>query len=142
MTGDHIPAVVPHEREMFGAEAWSAAAYREELSDTRSRHYVVDLTDDGTVTGWAGVLVLGHEAQVMTVGVLPAYRRQGIGRQLLADLVEHARASGARELFLEVRVDNEAARRLYLDDGFSEIGRRRGYYENGRVDGVTMRREL
>jgi len=56
--------------------------------------------------------------------------------------VDEARRRGAREAFLEVRVDNDAARRLYASEGFDEIGTRRGYYDNGRVDAVVMRREL
>jgi len=39
-------------------------------------------------------------------------------------------------------VDNTAARALYASEGFDEVGLRRGYYENGRVDGVTMRKAL
>ena len=49
---------------------------------------------------------------------------------------------GAREAFLEVRVDNPAALALYEADGFARVGLRPGYYDGGRVDAVTMRRDL
>ena len=45
-------------------------------------------------------------------------------------------------VFLEVRVDNPAARALYDSEGFEQIGLRRGYYDGGRVDAVTMRRMI
>jgi ribosomal-protein-alanine N-acetyltransferase len=61
---------------------------------------------------------------------------------MLADLLAEAVRRGAREAFLEVRVDNEPARALYRSEGFDEVGRRRGYYDGGRVDAVTMRKEL
>jgi [ribosomal protein S18]-alanine N-acetyltransferase len=57
-------------------------------------------------------------------------------------LVTEAVRRGAREAFLEVRVDNTAARSLYRGEGFEEVGLRRGYYDGGRVDAVTMRKNL
>lgn len=141
MTTAHIAELMPYEPEMFGSEAWSPAAYREELRDTRSRHYVVDVEDDA-LTGWAGVLVAGDQSEILTIGVIPAARRRGIARRLLADLYDHARARGAREMFLEVRADNDGTQALYRSEGFAEIGVRRGYYDNGRIAAVVMRREL
>jgi ribosomal-protein-alanine N-acetyltransferase len=61
---------------------------------------------------------------------------------MLADLLAEAVRRGAREAFLEVRVDNAAARALYRREGFEDVGVRRGYYDAGRVDAVTMRKEL
>jgi ribosomal protein S18 acetylase RimI-like enzyme len=78
----------------------------------------------------------------MTVGVVPAARRSGTGRRLLDTLLTEAVRRGAREAFLEVRADNDAARAMYRDAGFDEIGVRRGYYAGGRVDAVTMRKGL
>jgi ribosomal-protein-alanine N-acetyltransferase len=57
-------------------------------------------------------------------------------------LVRRASERGAKELFLEVRVDNQPAQLLYERNEFAVLGTRRGYYDNGRVDAVVMRREL
>lgn len=141
MTIKHVEMLMPYEREMFGAEAWSARGYRDEIADTRNRHYVAVEGPDGDLLGWAGVLVIGDTAEILTVGVVPSARRQGLARRMLADLYAEAIRRGARELFLEVRVDNEAAQQLYLAEGFAVIGRRPGYYANGKVDAVVMRRE-
>ena len=142
LTAAHVDAFMPHETEMFGTEAWSRSSYLAELADTRQRHYVAAESEDGELLGWAGVLVIGPDAEIMTVGVVPAARRQGIGRRLVADLLDHARERGAKQVFLEVRVDNAAALALYESEGFDRLGVRRGYYGGGRVDGVTMRRAL
>jgi ribosomal-protein-alanine N-acetyltransferase len=61
---------------------------------------------------------------------------------MLRTLLGEATGRGAREAFLEVREDNVAARRLYETEGFAQVGRRRGYYDAGRVDAVVMRKEL
>jgi [ribosomal protein S18]-alanine N-acetyltransferase len=142
MTAAHVDALMPYERDMFGPEAWTANAYRQELADTRSRYYVAAEGGDGALLGWAGVMVVQDAAEILTVGVVPAARRTGLARLMLDDLLAEAVRRGAREVFLEVRIDNEAARSLYRGEGFAEIGRRRGYYEGGRVDAVTMRKEL
>jgi ribosomal-protein-alanine N-acetyltransferase len=142
MTGTHIDALMPYEQDMFGTEAWTRNSYRAELADPRNRYYVAAEGPVGELLGWAGVLVLGATAEILTVGVVPAGRRQGIARLMVADLLAEAVRRGAAEAFLEVRVDNVAARALYASEGFNEVGRRRGYYEAGRVDAVTMRREL
>lgn len=142
MTVSHIDALMPHERTMFGTEAWTHSSYRAELADTRSRHYVAAEDDDGRLLGWAGIMVIGAAAEILTVGVVPEARRRGIARELLADLLAEAVRRGAHEAFLEVRIDNTAARELYRSEGFTEVGIRRGYYGAGLVDGVTMRREL
>jgi ribosomal-protein-alanine N-acetyltransferase len=142
MTAGHVDALMRYEDEMFGSEAWSADAYRDEISDTRSRGYFAAVDDAGELLAWAGVRVIGDSAEVLTVGVIPAARRRGIARRMLRTLLGEATGRGAREAFLEVRVDNVAARRLYEAEGFAQVGRRRGYYDAGRVDAVVMRKEL
>jgi ribosomal-protein-alanine N-acetyltransferase len=131
-----------YEHEMFGTEAWTASGYRMELADTVGRYYVAAEDADGSLLGWAGVRVIDRTADVLTVGVVPAAQRRGIGARLLHALLDEAHRRGAVEALLEVRVDNPAARALYLREGFAELGIRRGYYDHGRVDGVVMRREL
>ena len=142
MTAAHVDALMPYERAMFGTEAWSRSGYLSELADPRHRHYVAVEAEDGALLGWAGVMVVQDAAEILTVGVVPEARRTGLARVMLADLLAEAVRRGAVEAFLEVRVDNEAARALYRSEGFEDIGRRRGYYDGGRVDAVTMRKGL
>ena len=142
MTAAHIAELMPYEIDMFGTEAWSANAYRSELADRRSRFYLAAVDDTGALRGWAGVRVIADEAEILTVGVVPSARRHGIGRTLLLALLDAAAGRGAEQVFLEVRVDNEAAKSLYLSEGFFELGIRRGYYDSGRVDALTMCKRL
>jgi ribosomal-protein-alanine N-acetyltransferase len=142
MASHHIDVLMPYEREMFGTEAWTRAGYRAELADTRLRYYVAAEGPHGELLGWAGVMVVADAAEILTVGVVPTARRAGTARRMIDALLAEAIHRGAREAFLEVRVDNEAALALYEAQGFAPMGLRRGYYGGGRVDAVTMRREL
>lgn len=142
MTVEHIDLVLPYEHEMFGPEAWTRGMYRDELLDTKHRWYVIALEEDGKLLGWAGLFALYETAQILTVGVVPAAQRRGIGTELVHLLEVEARTRKATELLLEVRVDNEPAKALYAREGFVELGRRKGYYDNGRVDAITMRKVL
>jgi ribosomal-protein-alanine N-acetyltransferase len=136
-----LDALLPYEDEVFGTEAWSRQSYLEELADTELRHYLV-AEQDGSVVGSAGLLTIGETAQIVTVGVLPTARRQGIGGRLVQALMTEAGRRLASEVLLEVRIDNTAARKLYEEFGFEVIGTRRGYYDQGRVDALVMRRAL
>jgi ribosomal-protein-alanine N-acetyltransferase len=138
MTQEHIPELMRYEEDMFGAESWSADAYREELADTRYRRYVAAVDADGVLLGWAGIRMLGKEAEILTVGVIPTARRAGLGTRLVQTLLDEARSRAVRDVFLDVRVDNEQAQRVYEREGFTGVGVRRGYYDSGRTDALTM----
>jgi ribosomal-protein-alanine N-acetyltransferase len=141
MREEHIDELMPYEKAMFGTEAWTANGYRTELADTRNRFYVA-AEFEGALVGWAGLLAVADVVEILTVGVIESARRRGIGHDLIAALLAEARRRGAVEVFLEVRVDNAAARALYAHEGFDEIAVRAGYYDAGRVDAVVMRRAL
>ena len=92
-----------------------------------------------------GGMLLGRvaagEAEVLTLAVLTAARRQGIGSALLQAALVEARARGATSLFLEVAAGNAAAQALYARFGCVEVGRRRRYYADG-ADAVVLRMNL
>ena len=113
---------------------WSAAEIAEMLSNPFS---FVLVESAGFLIG----RVVAGEAEVLTIAVEPAARRQGVGAGLMAGFLAQARVRGAEVAFLEVAADNLAARGLYAASGFVESGRRRGYYHapgGSAVDAVIM----
>jgi [ribosomal protein S18]-alanine N-acetyltransferase len=134
----HVASVLELEQELFGAESWSAAAYWNELAETGTRHYVVALAGEELI-GYAGLAVFGDEAHVLTLGVTGAAQGQGVGTLLLRDLLA---AAGPRPVYLDVRVDNAVAQRLYERHGFVAVGRRRKYYQPSGTDALVMAREV
>lgn len=86
----------------------------------------------GYALGW----LAADRGEVMSIGVEPAERGQGIGRALLERLASRMREEGATELVLEVRAGNGAAVALYEAMGFDRVGRRARYYGDGE-DALT-----
>lgn len=138
LTRADLPVIDRFERELFGAGAWSRAMLAEEL-DGPGRWYVGghDVAT-GQLVGYAGLSFDGVDAEVMTIGTTAGHQRRGVGSALLAALLGHAREVGAAHVYLEVRVDNDPALRLYERAGFVQMGRRRGYYQPEGVDAWTM----
>ena len=90
----------------------------------------------------AGVFAIEvPEGFILTLAVRPEARRRGLGARLVREGGTAAAARGAARLFLEVADDNAAALALYARAGFSEAGRRPGYYarpDGGRQDALIM----
>jgi len=82
--------------------------------------------------------VLG-EWDVINLFVAPDYRRRGVGRDLMSGALKVIRAQGPATVHLEVGEGNEAAIALYHGLGFSDSGRRAGYYRNGDEDALLIK---
>lgn len=87
-----------------------------------SRHHLAVALDDSLVVGMASAVEYFHPDKPPTlwineVGVAPDYQRCGLGKRLVAVLLEHARALGCTEAWVGTEVENEAARQLYVASG-------------------------
>lgn len=84
------------------------------------------------------------EAEIITIGTRPQAQRRGVAKQLLAHHFAGLAAQGVSRVFLEVAASNAAAQALYRGFGFTEAGRRKGYYKrsDGVEDAIVMRRDL
>lgn len=99
---------------------------------------------EGEIRGYVILMPAVDEAELLNIGVATAHQRKGLGRKLLREMLELARAKKMRRIFLEVRLSNTAAAALYRSAGFVEVGVRRGYYQNlnGSEDALVMACEL
>ena len=123
---------------LFPGEAWSAATWWAELAERPRREYLL-AEDDERLAGYAGLDHGGAVADIMTLAVVPAYQRCGLGERLLTELLRRAAAQGASSVMLEVRADSLAALRLYERHGFERVSVRRGYYQPEGVDAYVLR---
>ena len=95
--------------------------------------------------GFAIVRVAADEAELLSIGVIEAFRRKGVASRLITHAIEHVSARGARNLFLEVAEDNAAAQALYREHGFTRVGRRPDYYrakDGTATAALTLRRHI
>jgi ribosomal-protein-alanine N-acetyltransferase len=90
-----------------------------------------------TAIGFLVALDGGPEWELENVAVLPAFRRRGAGRALLAVLLRQA-AGHAERILLEVRASNLPAIRLYNLSGFQQLAFRRDYYRNPTEDALIL----
>ncbi|AQS86018.1 ribosomal-protein-alanine N-acetyltransferase [Acetobacter aceti] len=81
------------------------------------------------------------EAEILTLAVVPEWRRHGIARKLLQRLEQELDQKQVRKLFLEVSTTNTPAKKLYTSTGFITAGIRKRYYEDGS-DAIVMAREI
>ncbi|MGO1768458.1 MAG: ribosomal protein S18-alanine N-acetyltransferase [Microbacterium sp.] len=134
-----LGAIMAIERASFPTDAWSEEAMASELSGAYGRYLVVE--DGGELVGYGGLRSLprARDGDIQTIALAAPARGTGRGRALLRALLAAAGERRVREVFLEVRADNPAARGLYASEGFAEIGRRPGYYQPDGVDAVVMR---
>jgi tRNA threonylcarbamoyl adenosine modification protein YeaZ/ribosomal-protein-alanine acetyltransferase len=137
-TAADIPTLAEIHAESF-AKAWTVEDLTATLALPGAQALVVELM--GTIYGFVQFQWVVGEAEINTICVLPNYRRQQFGRDLMEELIRHLQAIGTTKLFLEVAEINLAARGLYDRFGFVISGLRKGYYADGQ-NAVTMVREL
>ena len=86
-----------------------------------------------------GMLLCSHvsdEMEILTFGVIPRYRHQGEGTNLLKQMFQYAKENNVQKIFLDVAEDNISAIKLYEKMGFLSMHRRKGYYQNGKKDAL------
>ena len=139
--GAALPLAAMH-AACFPEDPWDAAALERVLALAGGFGYLVWQQD--APAGFILARDLGGEIEILSLGVLPGCRRQGIGAALLAAVVAEASRRGSAAIVLEVAADNAAARRLYAGCSFIQAGRRPRYYrrQGGAADALILRRGI
>lgn len=137
MTDQHVEQVAQLEKQCFSSP-WSINSIQGELTNPLSLWVVA--TEGEKLAGYVGSQTVLGEADMMNLAVDPAFRRQGIGRELVNTLINCLKEKGAYCLTLEVRASNVQAISLYDQLGFLEIGRRPNYYSDPKEDALILRK--
>ena len=132
-----MPAVYEIEQVVF-ADPWSQRDFRDCL--TADATFLVAETPEGKgVVGYLVALDAADEGEILNLAVAPDGRRRGVGRALVEHVLMTFNERGIRQVYLEVRESNSAARALYAAHGFTEVGRREGYYRRPVEDAIILR---
>lgn len=124
---------------------WTESQFRVACSgQTDGGERAIVLDDGGQPVGFAVFSRVLDEACIHNIAVHPLRQRSGLGALLLAAVLKLVEKEGAARCFLEVRVSNLPAHRLYAKFGFKPDGIRRNYYSTteGREDALVMSRSL
>ena len=110
-------------------------------------HYFAEYaTLNEKILGFYVAQYVAGEATLMNICVSPIEQGNGYGKELLKRFLSQAKNKGAETAFLELRASNISAQMLYINQGFSEIDRRVGYYPSakgfGYEDAIVMRKSL
>ena len=136
-TAADIPAMMALEHHAVTAAHWGGSDYERIFAPNAQR--VALILEEREVEGFIVARRMEEEWEIENIAVAGAARRRGLGARLLGELLDRARTAGAREVFLEVRESNRAARSLYEKWAFVESGRRKSYYRDPDEDAVLYR---
>ena len=140
LTVDDLPALLDIEQHAHH-HPWNRALFEQSFAPL---YHNFAIRDAHQLVGYAFTRCIADEGELQNICIDLAHQNQGAGRQLLTYLMNELAQRGLRQLFLEVRVSNQAAIHLYRRCGWCCDGIRRDYYPNGssREDACLMSASL
>ena len=130
-----IPAVYEIEKLSFVAPKAESV-----FSEDQHKYFVgkedAEDEEEEKVLGYIGIEKIKGETHIINMAIHPHYRRKGVGKKLIEAILNDSDV-----FFLEVRVSNTPALRLYEGFGFKNVGTRQKYYQDNEEDAHIMRRE-
>ena len=138
MTEKEVPQVAAIEAEVFPCP-WSEKGFSDTLYQDNVKFYLA--MEGNAVLGYCGLYMAADEGEITNVAVKPEFRRRHIADKMLQSLVRESQKAGISHIYLEVRVSNDGAIRLYEKHGFTRVGIRKNFYEKPREDAYVMCRE-
>lgn len=141
-TPEDLESILTVQRRSAEAGAWEAEDYLSALGDEGTLCLVAADLAGERVTGFLVARTVTDEVEILNLAVAPDYRRRGIARRLLGEVLAQAESQGVKQCWLEVRASNRPALDFYRALGFEESHRRWRYYRDPVEDAVVCRRFL
>jgi [ribosomal protein S18]-alanine N-acetyltransferase len=121
------------------ASPWARDSFEQDVLRPWTSIRVIRTSPKGQICGFSHIWLVGEEAQLQHLAVLPEKRCLGYGGALLRDATQLARERGAKEVWLEVRRSNQSALHLYYTHGFQPTGVRSRYYTDNDEDAIVAK---
>jgi ribosomal-protein-alanine acetyltransferase len=137
-----IPRMLEIERSADTAAHWTQDDYTHMLEGAGARRVLLVAEERKKVLGFIVAQVATDDWEIENVVVAPEARRRRLASRLIERLLDLATSRNAISVVLEVRESNAAARALYANSGFAEVGHRTKYYSNPEEDAVLYRLDL
>ena len=119
---------------------WSYNILKQELENGKSKYFVAK--QENEIVGFAGILLIIDQVNIMNIVVKKDKRNFGIGSSLLEEIIRYSKIHNATSITLEVNEKNIPAIKLYKKYGFVESGIRPKYYADDNEDAIIMWKNL
>lgn len=117
-------------------DAWREETIKNDMDGAHSRYFTAKIKEK--TVGYGCFWFVADEAQLVNIGVLPAFRRNGIAEEILKRGILEAVSRHMQTMFLEVRISNLAAQNLYRKYNFQVVSVRKDVYELPKENGYIM----
>ena len=139
MNTEDVDKVMKIELKSFSMP-WSRETYISDLCSDFGEYIVADV--NGEIAGYGGIFIILDEAHVVTIAIAENFKSQGIGKTIMEKMLKIAISKNVNKVFLEVRVSNIPAIKLYKKLGFQKIAVRKAYYTDNMEDAYIMQKEI
>ncbi|NND23514.1 MAG: ribosomal protein S18-alanine N-acetyltransferase [Acidimicrobiia bacterium] len=119
------------ELTIFGT-AWPNKTIRQKINTNEFKYWVYK--KDQKIIAYLGIQFINDFIEVLGIGVIENYRKNGFANELMNELVNYFNNSSYNKILLEVRESNNKAKNLYANYGFKQISKRKNYYKNEDAD--------
>lgn len=123
------------EKRCFPNSAYTFKQIEDMVAD-KEKYQVLGVVDNEILIGYLIIFDNSESLEIMKIGTLPEYRKQGVAKLLIEELLKLK-----KDIFLEVRESN-SAREFYKNCGFQEIGKRKNYYPDTGETAIIMMRNI
>lgn len=130
-----LPQVAAIERSCF-TQPWSEQGFRDSITLDCTLFLVAE--ENEQIAGYIGMYVSFEEGEITNVAVAPDVRGKGIGQSLVQKMKEIGREKDLERIILEVRMSNDSAIHVYENQGFTDAGIRKNFYEKPKEDARIM----
>ena len=127
MTMEDLEIIKDELEEKFD-KFWTYGILKSEIANINSRYIVAKCKNE--IIGFAGLILIVDEANIMNIVVKKEKRGNGLGAVLLKSLLDISKQFNAKSVTLEVNVNNLSAINLYRKFNFQKVGLRKKYYNN------------
>lgn len=142
MSMEDLDGVYQIDKEAFPIP-WQRSSFEEELKNVLATYLVAKM--DEKIVGYLGMWFIMDECHITNIAVSTSYRRMGIAKKLINEMLKLCKTHATSYILLEVRANNIPAQKLYESFGFKIDGIRKNYYKNPngtREDAVLMTKEF
>jgi ribosomal-protein-alanine N-acetyltransferase len=139
---EDLPTLAAISASQPTAPSWHEREFAALFAPQAPVRILLGAVSEDKLVAFAVALPVVDQAELEGIVVARAYQRQGIARQLLAEVIHRLEQCGVQQLHLELRRSNTAACALYFAAGFTVSGSRPGYYSAPDEDALQMTLEI